>query len=89
MPAGVEVGFGFTQSPEAQAAFFHHHFSAIADDLEAVGAGGFGDGGDEHAGCTVGVFRVGGDLIFYFNLAVFAKLAKRAQAYGHTDQPLP
>ena len=73
---------------EGDLVVFVNDFAAFASDFEAVGAGGFAGGGDEHARGAVGEFHVRGDVVFDLDFVVFAETAMGADAHGHAENPL-
>ena len=73
---------------EGESIVFEDDFAAGTDDFEAVGAGHFTGGRNEDARGAVGIFKVGGDAVFYLDVVKASELHKAAHFGGHSAHPL-
>ena len=73
---------------ESELVVLKDDLAPCADDLEAVGAGGFAGGRDEHARGAVGPFHDAGDVVLDLDVVEAAELAEAAHARGHSAEPL-
>ena len=71
-----------------QAATFANQFAARSGDFEAVRSGSLASRRHEHARRAVRIFEHGRDVIFNFDVMVFADAADGGHSGGHAAQPL-
>ena len=81
--AGVEFGFGAAQTPKGDFVVFDDQFATVTADLVAIGARRITGGGNKHTRGTIGAFHVGGDVVFDFDLVVFAEMTKGTYTHRH------
>ena len=73
---------------EGKLIVFEDDFAVGADDFQAVGAGRFASGGNKDAGGAVGVFEVGDNAVFHFDVVKTSELHEAAYFGGHSAHPL-
>ncbi len=84
-----ELGLGGLELVESNGAAVGDDGAAVANDLEAVGAGGVAGGGDEGAGRAVLVLDVGGHIVLDLDVVPLTKVHLDVDQLGHTADPLP
>jgi len=65
-----------------------HHFATCAGDFKTIGTRCLARGRDKHAGGTIGIFQISGDVVLDFNVMEAPQLREAPNLAGHADQPL-